>query len=273
MDASPVILEGLSLPLLLDHILESHSDPTTMIICSTRQTFLTRLLHDLQPEDESSPDGPEEQQNPVESSTHRGLDPESNPSGNQRPLHPLLVPTLSLLSESHTIRVAFCPDLMHLLAYLTLLSCRDSQKTQSPAASTPPRKEESHRQPMLVILDPINLHRPTSAFSAQGFSKTFAAAVGTAHYLGLKLVMAECAEQMSVEGEARRENEVGEQGERGDETQHQPVGPWDEEVSMLNVTTKSFGVGDKAWAGRTVSIRRIAARWCRFERLAKRDDG
>jgi hypothetical protein len=88
---------------------------------------------------------------------------------------------------------------------------------------------------MLAILDPIQLHRPTSAFSAQGLNRTFAVAVEAARHLNVRLVVAET-----------------------------DANAWSEELSMLNVTTKRLG---ELSVGRTVTARAVAERWCTFERL------
>ena len=42
---------------------------------------------------------------------------------------------------------------------------------------------------------------------------------------------------------------------------------WDDEVSILNVTTKSFAAGERGWVGRTVKVRAVAGRWCIFEEV------
>lgn len=47
---------------------------------------------------------------------------------------------------------------------------------------------------------------------------------------------------------------------------------WDEEVSMLNVTTKSFGAGERGWVGRTVAVRTVAGRWCAFKDMGVAGD-
>jgi hypothetical protein len=54
------------------------------------------------------------------------------------------------------------------------------------------------------------------------------------------------------------------------ETQTQD--PWEQEVSILNVSARRFGSGsgERAWAGRTVKVKRIAARWFRFHNLETR---
>ena len=48
--------------------------------------------------------------------------------------------------------------------------------------------------------------------------------------------------------------------------------PWDQDVSILNVSARRFGsaAGERSWAGRTVTAERIAARWFRFQHLARR---
>lgn len=115
-----------------------------------------------------------------------------------------------------------------------------------------------------MLLNPIGLHRKTTDFSGQGLSKTFAAAVEAAHRSGRHLIIAECLEGK----EAAIPQEDIEQYEDGQEAEGRISNsdPWEEEVSILNVTTKSFGAGERGWVGRTVKIRRVAERWCHFEK-------
>lgn len=61
--------------------------------------------------------------------------------------------------------------------------------------------------------------------------------------------------------------EQADAAEGGDNADQRTDSPWDEHLSMLNVTTKTFGVGERGWVGRTVTVRQVAARWCRFVRL------
>lgn len=76
--------------------------------------------------------------------------------------------------------------------------------------------------------------------------------------------MAECvspdlAPQLDPAGmEDEATDETGNGGERNGRT----ASPWDEDLSMLNVTTKTFGAGERGWVGRTVRIRQVAERWC-----------
>jgi len=113
---------------------------------------------------------------------------------------------------------------------------------------------------MLAILNAIEAHRPTSAFSAQGLNRTWAGAVEAAHSTGSRLIVAECHNDRYAPQPA---DAVTSEAAEADVAP--PVDPWDEEVSMLNVTTKTFGAGERGWVGRTVKIRTIAERWCRFE--------
>lgn len=60
--------------------------------------------------------------------------------------------------------------------------------------------------------------------------------------------------------------------EESDVQRVQRSSPWDEQLSILNVTTKTFGVGDRGWVGRTVSIRQVAERWCEFVNFNEHED-
>ncbi len=58
-------------------------------------------------------------------------------------------------------------------------------------------------------------------------------------------------------------------GEGDDGGERKQDDPWMEEVPILNATTKMFGMaGEKGWtAGRTVTLKNVAGRWCKFEML------
>ncbi|KAI5199085.1 hypothetical protein E4T39_06440 [Aureobasidium subglaciale] len=94
-----------------------------------------------------------------------------------------------------------------------------------------------------------------------GFNRTFASIVDTAHCLGQQLVMVECINPEDEYETGAREDEDMLDGN------HPALNPWDQDVSMLNITTKTFGTGERGWVGRTVSIRRIAQRWFAFRKL------
>ncbi|GAB7338584.1 hypothetical protein MBLNU457_5324t1 [Dothideomycetes sp. NU457] len=257
----PVFLEDASIINVLDFIIETHTAPTTLIICSTRAAFIQDLLDADTQNELLDADIQDAEEDDIEK--HKAISPLSH----------LLTPTLHLLSRTRTIDLAFCPDVPHLLAYLTLLSHGNESTTLHGIKHSGSRD----RVPTIAILNPIKLYRSTSSFSVQGLIRFFACAVETADLLGRKLVIAECDDSSTRKGGGGDEDEDEDmQGDHeesangNDERQRETrPSPWDQEVSMLNVTTKTFGAGSRGWAGRTVSVRRIAGRWCRFTTIRK----
>ncbi|MCJ1343457.1 hypothetical protein MMC31_001650 [Peltigera leucophlebia] len=153
--AHPVATTSPSLIELINSILRTHTAPTTLVICATRESFLQDLQTDL----------------------HRDS-PES--------LHPLLVPTIHLLATTRTIRLAFTPTLGHLRAYLatyklTIETLEKSSRLQGLASLSP----------TLFIFGLVVLHSSSTEFSAQGLSRSLALAVEAADNAGAKLVLAE----------------------------------------------------------------------------------
>lgn len=214
----PIVVEVRHAREFLQYVLEHHAPPSTLIVCSSKADFLETFQP---PEDsEDTADGGHEaevKQHPGESSS--------------------FAPTLRLLSTSHSVKLAFCPDITHLRAYIACLSTDNSNR--STRESEQGGALLSHGVPILAILNPIELHRPTSAFSAQGLNRTLSIAVEAAHRTGRKLVLAETATEA-----------------------------WTEELSILNVTNKRLG--DLA-VGRTVTAKAVAERWCSFEKYITSD--
>lgn len=225
-NTSPIVLETASLPDFLQYLLTHHAPPSTLIVCCTKSAFLAALHQD------SATTAPQENTTSEETTTTSTTSTTSpqNPFSNT-------LPTLRLLSTSRTLKLAFCPDTTHLRAYLSALPTKHQQPSSNAFPQTPRLRTAT---PLLAILNPIALHRPTSAFSAQGLNRTFATAVDAAAAMGRKLVLCEIA---------------------GGE---QDGSVWDEELSILNVTTKRLG---EMSVGRTVSARRVAERWCTFQKL------
>lgn len=260
---TPLILDQCTTERFIRFVMHNHQPPTTIIICSSRESFIQDFLAELHPPIHRDIQEDDEVDSvPSRVPLDRNLDPT---------ISPLLIPTLNLLAASRSITVAFCPELTHLLAYLF------KQSISSPTSSltTSEANQSSQTRPILAILDPIRLHKPTSSFSAQGFNRTFAAAVETAHHLGQQLMLAECVPPGSVPQsdlttvEDETTDETGDGGERNARI----ASPWDEDLSMLNVTTKTFGAGERGWVGRTVRIRQVAERWCESVVLGDNDQG
>ncbi|KAF1964607.1 hypothetical protein BU23DRAFT_54850 [Bimuria novae-zelandiae CBS 107.79] len=217
------------------HVLttQSSTTPTTLIICSGKDAFLLNLAGALQ--------------------LQEGQD------RTREKLLQLATPTLHNLFTARHVKIAFCASVQALLAYLT--SFKPSEQSIISG--------QGELSPRLVLVNPLGLHAATSSFSAQGLSRAFAAAVETSLRIHAQLVVAECqggaVQPPSSHGDDDG-NEHVEGGEiRAREAPVVPDDPWEQDVSILNVSAKKFG--DRAWAGRTVSIKRIAGRWFRFRKL------
>ena len=242
---APVVLESTHLSAFIHYILNKHASPSTLVVCSSKETFLKQL------QAASAEKAAQQHDDSTDAQSH----------SIQAREHTWRTPTLRLLASSRTVKLAFCPDVTHLRAYLATFAIR--QRPEPNRGTELNLAVDSTR--LLAVLNPIQIHRPTSAFSAQGLSRTLSLAVEAAHHTTSRLVLAEFATEAG--------NLSPEEASLVFDEEPAPVrlaseNPWDEEVSILNVTTKSFGAGERGWVGRTVTIRAIAERWCGFEKLA-----
>ena len=101
---------------------------------------------------------------------------------------------------------------------------------------------------MLAVWGLVNLHSSTAEHSAQGLSRSVAAAVEAAKFNGQRLVL---AESTTLSGEIGYEG-VGSVGD-----------PWKEPVPLLSGSVRLGGEG-RLLAGKTVEVERVVGRWCRF---------
>jgi hypothetical protein len=167
----------------------------------------------------------------------------------------LLAPTLDNLLSTRRVTLAFCPSVQALLAYLAVYDRPGYIHV-----------DESDGRERLVLVNPLALHAHTPAFSAQGLSRTFAAAADTATRTGALLQLVECLGQLGVSGQDMGDD-VGDDMDIdvGMDTTH-GEDPWEQQVSILNVSAPRFGsaADQAALAGRTVTARAIASRWFRF---------
>lgn len=118
----------------------------------------------------------------------------------------------------------------------------------------------------VALLNPIALHRNISSFSAQGLSRTFASVVEVASCVKARLLVVECPSRIlspPVDTEMRSDDDAL-HSDRSVQAVYDGD-PWEEEVSLLNVATKSFGAGERGWVGRTVKVRTVAGRWFVFK--------
>ncbi|MCJ1435571.1 hypothetical protein MMC27_004945 [Xylographa pallens] len=224
------VVTSVSLVSFLDLIIHSHAPPSTLVVCSTREDFLQMLLSACQLSGSVVPLTSENGGNHVSKSS-------------------LLTPTIHLLAISRTINLTFVPTLTSLRAYFAVYE-PPVEPTGLGVTYSKPRK----RIPILGILNMLDVHRGTSDFSAQGISRTFASAVDAAARSNMQLLVTELprSEALDNEGDAEIRYSEGE--------------PWSEQIPLLCGSLR-FGEGQKIWAGRTVEICQVVARWCRFRTL------
>ena len=260
----PHVFTGLSLPDLVQHLLDSDSPSSVLVVCASKNNFVEQLHATCL---DSGVDNTNDEQ-PIDM-----LDTEPNEPSEPEP-HPLLKqPTLHQLATSRKLKLVFCPELVHLRAYLSTLAI--------PPSSQPTTENNKRNTPLLTVLNPIAQHRATSSFSAQGLNRTFALAVEAAHATNTQLLMVECPSFRHPHNHVEHLGDAGYDFEFETETTAipppQPSGAaadlWDEEVSILNVTTKSFGAGGRGWVGRTVTVRRVVERWFVFSDFQRRERG
>ena len=202
----------------LDFLLKNDAPTTTLIICSTRDTFLQQLASSTLPRDQA-------QETEV-------------PSRNATTAVPLLLTnTISFIEKLQRVKLAFCPSLEVLRAYLSTLR-----------ASTPrPGPDRPQGKPLLAVLNMVAIHCPTLELSAQGLSRTFALTAEVAARENMNIAVCECKD--IIAGEHDREPGSGR---------------WDMHVPLLNASVRS-GKGERAPAGRTVTVKRIAQKWFDFD--------
>lgn len=149
-------------------------------------------------------------------------------------VHLMTVPTLGLIAASGDIRLVFCTSVPTLRAYL---ACYASHTSQLDTSST--------ARPRLLVIDLLALHHSTSEFTLQGLSRSFASLVSAAHRTGSDLEMIECKDINDPTNPNR--------GSR----------LWDTQVPLLSGSVK-LGQEASRWAGKAISIRKIAERWFFF---------
>ncbi|KAL5357269.1 hypothetical protein BJX96DRAFT_10399 [Aspergillus floccosus] len=187
----------------LQHIISKDASSTSLIICSTRDSFLDK--------------------------TRAACVYLEDTTGSCQ----LFNKSIGLLSMSSRIKVVFCPTLEHLRACLSSLRLTDRAVQDVTAEQRKPSR------PLVAILDPLALHVPTSEFSAQGLSRTFAAAVEAASREAADLILCE-SRDVSIP----TENSSGQ-------------ALWYVEVPLLNSSVRM--------GGQSVPVKRIAQRWFEFE--------
>ncbi|CAG8909281.1 unnamed protein product [Penicillium egyptiacum] len=195
---------------LLQQLLEGNSD-THLIVCATRAEFLVQLTAAIRAQ---------------------RTDPDTAGS------HDLLTKTIGLLARSSKIRLAFCPSLESLRAYLAVFSPAVGVATEDGSLS--------HDRQLLAVLDMIALHVATSEFSAQGLSRTLASVVEASSRMGMDLRLYECMNALDPSSTV-----LGRK-------------LWDVKVPLLNGSVRMRS-DQSTWGGGGVTVKRVAERWFDFD--------
>lgn len=249
----PQIVTDVRLAEFIQYVLNNGPQPVTLVVCTTKERFTEQLLAACV---DTPPTAIDEAQRPSDGDTA-----ETDPTAPET--HSLLKPlSLLQLADSRKVKLVFCHDLTHLRAYLATLAIPKSRV--KPATHV---QESNEKSSLFAILNPIDIHRFTTSFSAQGLNRTFALAVEAAHTTRKHLVMVEFLEFLEFQHREAEQAVEGYELESDAVPATSSASLWDEEVSILNVTTKSFGAGGRGWVGRTVTMKRIAERWCVFKRF------
>ncbi|KAL8941968.1 MAG: hypothetical protein Q9216_001949 [Gyalolechia sp. 2 TL-2023] len=211
----------------VEYVLQNHEAPVTIVVCSSREAFLESLQRSLEAESAD------------QASTETGT----------KSLHPLLIPTIYQLAAANLVEVAYTPTLPHLRAYLASYARGKSSSSGSLTDARP----GSHT-PKLAIYGLMALHRGTTEFSVQGLSRSLAIAAEAAGSCGMQLILTEDAETFEFQDSESRA-EAGTASVRD---------CWSEQVPVLN-SSLALSI-DRAWAGRTVDVGAVVAKWCQIVR-------
>jgi len=259
----PIVFHPIELADFVQTILESHLSPSKLVVCGSQEDFIS-LVADITTE-----------RRPHGSSVHDEEGPESSPRDSiyaqpASAVHPLLTPTLHQVNRAQTLTMAFCPGLESLRAFLSVHGLRandapshirtDGYECEQSTYTLKGRK--IFRHPFLALVNLVSIHSGTPSFSAQGLGRTFASAVEAAHRASQHLVIVECTSQ--VPAARPLDLEINVDDVEVDEMEHAINDPWEQQIPILNVTTRNFRPGERGWIGRTVKVRDVAERWCTF---------
>ena len=207
---------------MLHDMLLSEYTSIKLIICTKRETFLKQAL--------ACPDSI------VRSDIGNSPDENGVPLAEHTPDKAIspFTSTLGTIAGARKIRMAYCPSIDSLRAYLSTLSYS-------------PHSEQlrDSRNSLLHVIDALSLHFGTSEFSAQGLSRTLALAVEVAARLKMPLVFSEVGDPHHP-GSAYRGSKL-----------------WNAEVSLLSDSVR-LGAGSDSWTRTSIPVKSVARRWFHF---------
>ncbi|MCJ1312241.1 hypothetical protein MMC25_005915 [Agyrium rufum] len=212
---------------ILTHLLRHHGQPTILVVCLSTDQFLNILVDNVNDSASSTVD--------------------VAPNGNRIESHPLLIPTIRLISQAKCIETVYVTSLAQLKAYLTDLGAGNSIQ-KFPLVPD----QAQVRKPKLTIINLLDLHRSSGEWTAQGISRTTALAIEATSAQDMQLTLAEI--------------ERAEEGEQTRPADPNISNPWNDQVPLLN-TSLRLGGEEQGWAGRTIEIGKVIGRWCSFNDL------
>lgn len=220
-------------------LLKTHS-LTTVVVCSTRERFLEQLIASVQSQLQEDEDHkvPDNEPSPLIEAD------QPSPSTLSTSAHSLLSNTIGSIASSQRVKLAFCPSLAHLRAYLSTF-----QSHLSHGSIDPEKQDAMPEKSVIAILDFLAAHYMSTQFSAQGLSQTLALAVETAARDDSTILLCECNDAVNL-------------GDRD----HGPR-LWDLHVPLLNGGTirSDHERASSSWSGRHITVRQVAQRWFKFE--------
>ena len=191
----PTALSPSSSQAFLQFILEHNLEPTTLIICSTREAF----LDDLQEPNRGAAEHDSADQVTIEQSDA------------------LVYPSLRQIAVSRSVKLVFVSTIPQLRAYLSTYQASCDESPDNHTNDAP-----SHRQRLLAIWGILNLHRSGFEYSAQGLCRTLGSAVDAAHFSKQKLVLGEMpVTTVSADADVA-------------DVESGIINPWQESVPLLN---------------------------------------
>lgn len=232
---------------LINFLLSDTNNFVTLVVCSTRERFYEQLrssvTKQLQQDNDRNQDLDEEtaRRRDEEEQAFYRLDVNKQPTTRAKSL---LSNSIASIANSQRVKLAFCPLLAHLRAYLAAFQRQPSNYEGNRDGLM------GHGPTVLVILDLVALHSLSTQFSAQGLSRTFALVMETAHRISSSLFLCECEDAVNPAD--------------------QNHGPrlWDSRVPLLNGGSTQFdgdGPLSSSFSGRHVPVRDVARRWFRFD--------
>jgi hypothetical protein len=172
MSTSPIVFSPALPSELLSYIVDYQNYPSTILICSTQEEFVSSLIQDVQKQ---------VSENETETAAHQ------EPNSKLSKSISLLGTPLQQIAVSRHIRTVFIPTVSHLRAYLSVFKPDESGIPKPPSL----RPTSQARPPVLLAYGFLQLHRDTSEWSAQGICNTASTFVEMANRFSFQPVIVE----------------------------------------------------------------------------------